>query len=253
MVHVSTYTIGEVAERSGFTASALRYYEGRGLVAPATRTDAGYRLYDDDALARLAFISRAKQLGCSLEEIIDLVGIWDGQRCDPVQRRFHELVTSKIVDAQRQIAELTAFAAQLQTAAAQLAGKPIDGPCGDDCACLTAAADGRPSAPVALAATPTDPPIACTLEPDAMPDRMSDWQAILDAARTRRALPEGGLRIEFDPAVPLDELARLVAAEQHCCAFFAFALTVDSRGVGLEVRAPDGAEDIVTSLFGQAA
>jgi len=36
-------------------------------------------------------------------------------------------------------------------------------------------------------------------------------------------------------------------------AFFSFAVTVDQRGVGLEVRAPDGADEIVTSLFGAAA
>ena len=100
---VSTYTIGEIAERSGFSASSLRYYEGIGLVEPASRTESGYRLYDDHTVNRLAFIARAKQLGCSLEEIADLAGIWDGERCGPVQRRFHELVTAKIRDAERQI------------------------------------------------------------------------------------------------------------------------------------------------------
>ena len=50
---MSTYTIGETAERSGFSASALRYYEGIGLVDPPARTASGYRLYDDDTLARL--------------------------------------------------------------------------------------------------------------------------------------------------------------------------------------------------------
>lgn len=133
---VRTYTIGETAERSGFTASALRYYEGIGLVEPATRTAAGYRLYDDDTLARLAFIDRAKQLGCSLEEIVDLVGIWDGERCGPVQRHFHDLVTTKLADTQRQIDELTALADQLRHAAAQLAGPAVDGPCSEGCACL---------------------------------------------------------------------------------------------------------------------
>src|SRR4051812_22639340 len=133
---VSTYTIGEIADRSGFTASALRYYEGIGLVAPASRTDAGYRIYDDRTLARLAFIDRAKRLGCSLEEITDLVGIWDGERCGPVQRRIHELVTTKIADAERQIAELIAFSSQLRASAAQLSGEPVDGPCGDGCACV---------------------------------------------------------------------------------------------------------------------
>lgn len=136
LTRVSTYTIGEIAERSGFTASSLRYYEGIGLVAPATRTPAGYRLYDDHVLDRLAFIARAKQLGCSLEEITDLVSIWDGENCGPVQRKFHELVTDRLADAQRQIAELTQLINQLQAAATQLAGPPIDGPCGPECACL---------------------------------------------------------------------------------------------------------------------
>ena len=247
------YTIGEVAERSGFSASALRYYEGRGLVPPATRTEAGYRLYDEATLARLAFVGRAKQLGCSLEEITDLVGIWDGERCGPVQRRFHELVTAKIVDAQEQIGELTAFAAELRTAASQLAGEPVDGPCGEGCACLTAAGRAPEPGSVSLGDTADGPPIACTLEPGAVPDRLADWQTILAHARARRALPGGGVRVELDPTVGLDDLALLVAAEQRCCAFFSFAITVDGRGVGLEVRAPDRARDVVAALFGQPA
>lgn len=144
---MSTYTIGETAERSGFSASALRYYEGIGLVSPATRTEAGYRLYDEDALDRLAFIARAKQLGCSLEEITDLVGIWDGQTCGPVQRRFHDLVTGKLADAQRQIDELTALTDQLRHAATLLAEPPTDGPCSAGCVCAALAV---------VAGTPTD-------------------------------------------------------------------------------------------------
>ena len=136
---MSTYTIGEIAQRSGFSASSLRYYEGIGLVEPASRTDAGYRVYDDHSISRLAFIARAKQLGCSLEEIIDLARIWDGERCGPVQRRFHELVTAKIRETEQQIVELTALLADLRTAAAHLDTEPVDGPCNADCACLTMA------------------------------------------------------------------------------------------------------------------
>ena len=64
-----------VAHRSGFSAATLRYYEEIGLLPEASRTPAGYRLYDDRTLDRLAFISRAKQLGCSLDEITDLTGL----------------------------------------------------------------------------------------------------------------------------------------------------------------------------------
>jgi MerR family transcriptional regulator, copper efflux regulator len=232
---VGNYTIGEVADRSGFTASALRYYEGIGLLAPAARTDAGYRIYDDQTLARLAFIARAKRLGCSLEEITDLASIWDGERCGPVQRRFHALVTGKLRDAQSQIRELTAFSAELSATASQLSGDPVDGPCGDDCACVA------------------DPPIACTLEPAAMPDRLVDWQTVLDHARSRSPASDGTLRVELDDATDVGELARLVAAEQRCCAFFSFAITVDHRGIALQVGAPAGAEEIVAALFGQPA
>jgi DNA-binding transcriptional MerR regulator len=248
---VSTYTIGEVAARSGFSASALRYYEGIGLVAPATRTEAGYRIYDDHIVARLAFINRAKQLGCSLEEITDLAGIWDGERCGPVQRRFHELVTMKIADAQHQITELTQFTAQLQSAAAQLRGEPIDGPCGDSCACVRDESVPPAPVPVALGVRPDDPPIACTLAGAAMPDRVADWQAVLRQARSRTTAADGALRIEFDADIAFSSLAGLVAAEQRCCAFFSFVITVDSRGIALEVRAPDGATEIVASLFGE--
>ena len=134
---MTTYTIGEVADRTGFSASALRYYEDIGLVEPAARTDAGYRLYDEMTFTRLAFIGRAKQLGCTLEEITYLIGIWDGERCGPVQRQFHELVTTKLAEAEHQIAELAALREQLQHAAAQLSGPATDGPCDESCACLT--------------------------------------------------------------------------------------------------------------------
>jgi DNA-binding transcriptional MerR regulator len=137
LIDVVTYTISEAAERSGFSASALRYYEGIGLVEPAVRTPAGYRLYDDDTLTRLGFVARAKHLGCSLDEIADLLDIWEDQRCEPVQKRFHDLVTAKLAAAERQIAELTALNAQLRDVAAHLARPPVDGPCDAGCACLT--------------------------------------------------------------------------------------------------------------------
>jgi DNA-binding transcriptional MerR regulator len=247
---VSTYTIGEVAQRSGFTASALRYYEDIGLVPPEARTEGGYRIYGDHTLGRLAFIARAKQLGCSLEEITDLVAIWDGERCAPVQRRLHELVTEKIGRAQRQVVELTAFASQLQQAASQLGGTPSDGPCGEGCACLAPTASAS-TAPVVLGARPADVPIACTLEPDEMPARLAGWQAILGAVRARQATEAGGLRLQLSDDVDLAELSRLVVAEQRCCAFLSFAITVDGRGVGLEIDSPAGAADLVAALFGR--
>ncbi len=106
--------------------------------------------------------------------------------------------------------------------------------------------------PVKLVAKP-DQPIACTLEAEAMPDRLADWKTALAPARSRVRAGDGTVRLEFNEDIQLAPLAELVAAEQRCCAFFSFAITVDARGIALEVRAPDGAEEIVESLFGPSA
>jgi hypothetical protein len=93
-------------------------------------------------------------------------------------------------------------------------------------------------------------PIACTLEGgQAMDERLADWRALLGHVGSRQAV-DGGLRLELTDDVPVAELARLVVSEQECCRFFAFAITVDERGVALEVRAPEGADEVVASLFG---
>lgn len=93
--------------------------------------------------------------------------------------------------------------------------------------------------------------VACTLDGAAVPGRVREWNDLL-AYLTARDVLEDGMRLELDDAVPIDELARLVRAEHSCCRFFAFAVTVDERGVALEVRAPPAGMDMVTALFGAA-
>ncbi len=62
-------TIGEVAERSGLAASAIRFYERQGLVQ-ASRTESGQRRFRRDVLRRIAFIRIAQRVGLTLEEIV---------------------------------------------------------------------------------------------------------------------------------------------------------------------------------------
>ena len=64
----SDLTIGEVAARSGVAASALRFYERRGLIA-AARTDGNQRRYDRSVLRRIAFIQAGRAAGIALTEI----------------------------------------------------------------------------------------------------------------------------------------------------------------------------------------
>jgi MerR family redox-sensitive transcriptional activator SoxR len=63
-------TISQVVERSGFAASALRFYEGQGLIE-ASRSGGGQRRYERSVLRRLAFIRAASNVGLTLDEILD--------------------------------------------------------------------------------------------------------------------------------------------------------------------------------------
>jgi len=62
-------TVSEIARRTGMTVRTLHHYEAKGLLEPARRSDAGYRLYGESELKRLQHIVSLKALGFSLEEI----------------------------------------------------------------------------------------------------------------------------------------------------------------------------------------
>jgi MerR family copper efflux transcriptional regulator len=260
----TTLRIAEVAQRSGFSAATLRYYEDIGLLAPASRTDAGYRLYDETSLERLRFIARAKQLGCSLDEIAELTTAWDGGRCATVQERLRTTVEAKINAARNQIADLTALTDDLQRAAATLSTTPLDGPCNDTCGCTTdtttsASASTRSAVPPIANAggttgnddTTGDVPMVCTLGAGEMSSRFDEWNALLQHVVARHGLADG-LRLEFLSTADVTEIARLAAAEQSCCSFFDFGLTIDTRGIALEVHAPPDAQPVLADLFGAA-
>ncbi len=248
--------IKEVADASGFTAATLRYYEQIGLLPEVSRTPAGYRVYDQRTLDRLAFIARAKQLGCSLDEIAGLTTAWDGGQCGPIQDQLRQLVAGKIEAAQFQIAELATFISDLQHAATALERHRPNGACDTDCGCVsdpgaTSSATMTAQA-ISLSSKPArsgEQQIACTLSAGSMKGRIADWRSLLAHVERREPI-DGGVRSVFAATVPIDELMRLVAAEHDCCQFFRFAVTVDARGVALEVRAPANAQSIVQSVFG---
>ena len=72
-------TVSEVAHRSGFAASALRYYEREGLLV-ASRTSGDQRRYQRSVLRRLAFIRAARNVGLSLDEIAAALATLPDQR-----------------------------------------------------------------------------------------------------------------------------------------------------------------------------
>ena len=68
--------IGEAARRSGMASKTIRFYEEVGLVAPAPRTESGYREFSDEDVLRLRFIHRARDLGFSVGEVERLLSLW---------------------------------------------------------------------------------------------------------------------------------------------------------------------------------
>jgi DNA-binding transcriptional MerR regulator len=249
---VSTgYRIAEVARRSGFSAATLRYYEEIGLLPEPARTKAGYRLYDERALERLTFIARAKQLGCRLDEIADLSTAWDGGQCGPVQDRLRAIVAAKQAEASDRILELTILSADLRRAAVALEQHRPDGPCDERCGCTGDPSERAPVALIDRRDSPSGlPPIACTLAADSVGERLDRWHALL-AGVDRRVDIDGGVRLEFAADVSISEVAELAKAEQECCPFFAFAITIDGRGAGLEVHTPTEVLSVVHALFGE--
>jgi Cu(I)-responsive transcriptional regulator len=72
--------IGEAARLSGVSAKMVRHYESLGLLPRVARTDSGYRLYGEADVHTLRFVKRARDLGFSMEEIGELVGLWQNRR-----------------------------------------------------------------------------------------------------------------------------------------------------------------------------
>jgi DNA-binding transcriptional MerR regulator len=80
--------IGEIARKTGLKPGAIRYYESIGLLAEPEREPSGYRNYGEEALERLQFITGARTLGLSLDEIADVImaGTPDLVCCEHVVR-----------------------------------------------------------------------------------------------------------------------------------------------------------------------
>jgi Cu(I)-responsive transcriptional regulator len=114
------FNIGEAAKASGVTAKMVRHYESIGLLPPARRTEAGYRLYGDDDVRMLQFIHRGRALGFSLDQIADLLALWrDKDRASADVRR---LALEHIAELDRKIAELEAMKRTLASLASSCHG-----------------------------------------------------------------------------------------------------------------------------------
>lgn len=107
-------TRGQLAQRAQINLETVRFYEQEGLLAPPSRTAAGYRQFEELAVDRLAFVKRAKALGFFLGEIRELLAIRDGHADACVEVR--DLVQNKLAIVRAKKADLEKLEAQLSAA-----------------------------------------------------------------------------------------------------------------------------------------
>lgn len=249
---VTELLISQLAKRCRVPATTLRFYEDAGLL-PASRAPNGYRVYGEEAVARLEFISAAKRLGLPLEEIAGLLAVWADGSCAQVRDDLRPRLARRITEAEQRARELAAFTAVLRTACEHLDSLPDrEGKCDQECGFLipVTAAASQPGSPQSAAGDEDGrwrgAPVACSLDGQAMDDRADQWLDLVGDAE-RQAIPDG-IRLTV-PASRAAAVAGLAVAEQECCPFFDFRIHLAGQRLHLEIRAPEGASGIFAEMF----
>ncbi|PLZ89668.1 heavy metal-responsive transcriptional regulator [Fischerella thermalis CCMEE 5198] len=96
--------VGEVSHKLGLNPQTLYFYERIGLIPKPRRTESGYRLYEETDIERLAFITRAKALGLTLDEIKEVLLLQNGEA--PPCHEIHSKLVSKVSQIEEAIAQL---------------------------------------------------------------------------------------------------------------------------------------------------
>ncbi|HEX5686524.1 MAG TPA: Cu(I)-responsive transcriptional regulator [Ideonella sp.] len=104
--------IGDAAKASGVSAKMIRHYESVGLFPEAQRTEAGYRQYGEKELSTLRFIRHSRDLGFSIEQIRELLGLWQNRRRP--SRHVKALAQAHIQELEEKLQELQAMKATLE-------------------------------------------------------------------------------------------------------------------------------------------
>lgn len=100
--------IGQAAKISGVNAKLIRHYESIGIVPKASRTDAGYRTYNESDVHTLSFVKRCRNLGFSMKQIKKLVSLWRNK--SRASSEVKSLAMKHIEEMESKITELQAMA-----------------------------------------------------------------------------------------------------------------------------------------------
>jgi DNA-binding transcriptional MerR regulator len=113
--------VGDLAQRTQKTVRALHLYEELGLLQPIERSKGGFRLYSDDAVLRVRWISRLQDLGFSLPDIRELVSEWERSgSATGAMAKIRELYQQKLLDTELQLQRLGQLRDELRSSVAYL-------------------------------------------------------------------------------------------------------------------------------------
>lgn len=258
------YRIGQAARLTGLSPHSIRFYEHRGLLPPALRSEGGYRLYSERDLRRLRLIRNLRRLDLPVDETAAIVDEAFGSQCGHYLRQLGAVLDRQRATVRQRLVELQALVADLEAlrgeAEAAAAAAP-DGSLVAECPCCPLIDDGAGQSaycgpPAAEGPThgtrwekATDELLEIlTCDLAARPPAAPGPAALATFVREVSQSP-GELVVTFDPAAAA-AVMEFVDAEQHCCGQLEFAVTRSGEAIRLMVRGAAAQTAAFGSLWG---
>lgn len=119
----------EVVDKTGIERETLRFYESKGLLPKTNRNNAGHRIYPDNTIVRIEFISKAKHAGFTLREIKDLIDLKNKKKSCRSGRDVALLKKKQITDQMKALKEMNAILERFIKACEKNGESGLSNPC----------------------------------------------------------------------------------------------------------------------------
>jgi len=237
---------------TGLSAHTIRFYEGRGLLQPAARSESGYRRYDDADLRRLRLIQNARTLGISLDEVQVLLDDIHASTCGSYAGKVLALVDRQRQEIEQRIAQLQRIRADLDLLAEDATAASNSTQLVADCPCCLLMDDGtsRPSycSPAASSADRFSEDVLEVLQCDIgarpaapAPDDLAPYLQSL-------AIEGEHLVVRFERSA-IDAVRQFAAAECVCCGGIGWEVSETANSVVLTVSGTPAQLEVIATAW----